>query len=109
MNSTSQTPDTKFSLGSEPNVRTLYLTLIASAVAAVLITFLFYIWRGGDPSNRWPYVLFVSLLALLGAFVFLRLTKRFVSWRGVALVYFLLFVLVILSQALFGQMTSLGS
>lgn len=106
MNSTSQTPDT--SLGSEPNVRTLYLTLLASAVIAVLITFLVYVLRGGDPLNRWPFVLFVSLLPLLGAFVFLRLTKRFVSWQGVALVYFVLFVLVILSQAL-GRMIPLGS
>ncbi len=108
MNSTSQTPDTKFSLGSEPNVRTLYLTLIASAVIALLITLLVYVLRGGDPSNRWEFGIFMSLLPALGAFVFLRLTKRFVSWQGVALVYFVLFVLVILIQAL-GRMIPLSS
>lgn len=108
MNSTSQTPDTKFSLGSEPNVRTLYLTLGVSAVVALLITFLVYFLRGGDPSNRLEFGIVMSLLPALGAFIFLRFTKRFVSWPTVVIVYGVLFVLIVLIQAV-GRTITLGS
>jgi Na+-transporting methylmalonyl-CoA/oxaloacetate decarboxylase gamma subunit len=35
----------------------------------------------------------------LGTLLFIRLTKRFASWRGVAIVYVVLFVLFVLIQA----------
>lgn len=108
MNSTSQTPDTKFSLGSEPNVRTLYVTLIVSAAAALLITLLVYVLRGGNPSHRLEFGIVMSLLPALGAFIFLRFTKRFVSWQSVAILYLVLFVLVVLIQAV-GRTVTLGS
>jgi lysylphosphatidylglycerol synthetase-like protein (DUF2156 family) len=108
MNSTPQTPENKFSLGSEPNVKILYLTLVISAVVALLITLLVYVLRGGTVSNRLDFGIVMSLLPALGAFIFLRLTKRFVSWQAVAILYLVLFVLLVLIQA-FGRTITLGS
>jgi MFS-type transporter involved in bile tolerance (Atg22 family) len=101
MNPTSQPPGSKFSLGSEPNVRTLYLTLVVSAVLTLLFTlFLYSAVFGRSPLNRLRYGIFVSILPALGALLFIRLTKRFASWRGVAIVYVVLFVLFVIIQAL---------
>lgn len=101
MNPTSQPPGTKFSLGSEPNVRTLYLTLAVSAGLTLLFTLVLYAsWFGRNPMNRLGYGIFVSIVPALGALIFIRLTKRYASWRAVAIVYAVLFVLILIIQAL---------
>ena len=97
---TSQNPEHKFPIGSEPNVRTLYLTLAVSAGLAFLGILAIYAWLiDRDPSFRVGYGILVSLLPALAALVFLRLTKRYVSWRGIAIVYVVLFGLLLILQA----------
>jgi len=101
MNPTSQPPGSKFSLGSEPNVKTLYLTLAISAGLTLLCTLLLYASVfGRNPLNRLGYGIFVSIVPALGALIFIRLTKRYASWRAIAIVYVVLFVLILLIQAL---------
>jgi uncharacterized protein YacL len=100
MNTTSQNPGNRFPLGSEPNVRTLYLTLAVAAGITLLVTLLLYASLSGrNPLNRLGYGIIVSILPVLGTLLFIRLTKRFASWRGVAIVYVVLFVLFVLIQA----------
>jgi len=101
MNPTSQPQGSKFSLGSEPNVRTLYLTLAVSAGVSLLFTLLLYASVfGRNPLNRLGYGIFVSIVPALGALIFLKLTKRYASWRAIAVVYVVLFALVLVIQAL---------
>lgn len=100
MNPTSQPPGSKFSLGSEPNVRALYMAL-ALAVLTFLFTLLLYsAVFGRSPLPRLGYGILVSIVPALGALIFIRLTKRFASWRGVAIVYLVLLVLFMIIQAL---------
>ena len=51
------------------------------------------------PKNQKKKKKFVSILPVLGTLLFIKLTKRFASWRGVAIVYVVLFVLVVIIQA----------
>src|SRR5215211_7118754 len=100
MNTTSQNPGSKFSLGSEPNAKTLYLTLVVSAGLTLLAMLLLYASLSGrNPLNRLGYGIIASILPVFGTLVFIRLTKRFASWRGVVVVYVVLFVLFVLIQA----------
>ena len=101
MNPTSQPPGSKFSLGSEPNLRTLYLTLAVSAGITLSFTlFLYASVFGRNPLNRLGYGIFVSIVPALGALIFIRLTKRYASWQGIAIVYVVLFLLILIVQAL---------
>src|SRR5690242_3200441 len=96
MNSTSQNPGRKFPLGSGPNSinnRTLYATLGVATAAAFLFILVLYAWHGLNPLNRIGYGVFMSLLPAVGAFVVLKFTNFFASWRGAAIVYLVLFVL----------------
>ncbi len=71
------------------------MTLATSASLALLFILLLYaLLSGRNPVPRLLYGFFVSVLPAVGALVFLKLTKLSVSWRGVLLVYLLLFVLV---------------
>lgn len=88
---------------SKQNNRTLYLTLAVSAGLAFLFTLILYAWHGRNPLNRLGYGIFVSVLPAVGAFVLFRLTKLFVSWQRTAIVYLVLFVLVLVIQT-FGRM-----
>jgi len=107
MNSTSQSPGQKVPLGSEPNEvnnRTLYATLVASASIAFGFTLLlYYALSGRSPGPRLAYGIFVSVVPALAALLVLKLTKASVSWRGAAIVYLALFVLLLIIQA-FGRM-----
>ena len=96
----SQNPARKFPFGSGPNAmnnRTLYATLAVSAAAAFVFTLLLYAWLSGrNPVSRLGYGIFVSVLPAVGALIVLKLTNVFVTWRGAAIVYFALFVLVVI-------------
>jgi len=96
---TSQPQGSKFSLGSEPNVRALYLTLAFGILTFVVTLVLYASVSGRNPLNRLGYGILVSILPVLGTLLFIRLTKRFASWRGVAIVYVVLFFLVVIIQA----------
>jgi len=77
------------------NNRTLYVTLAASAAVAFTFTLLLYYWLSRvNPIPRMHYGLFVSVLPAVGTLVVLKVTKRSVSWKGVVLIYVLLFILV---------------
>lgn len=103
MNSTSQSPGQKLSLGSGPNAlnnKTLIATLVACTSVGLLFVLLLYVaLTGRNPSARLGYGIFVSLLPALGAYVVLRLTNVFVAWWGAVVVYFSLFVLIAIFQA----------
>ncbi len=76
------------------------MTLAVSAGIALLFTLTLYAWHGRNPMNRLGYGVFVSVLPALGAFIFLRLTKVLVSWQWAAIIYLVLFVLVLIIQGL---------
>lgn len=100
MNSTSQTPEHRFSLGSGPNAhnKMLYLTLAASASLAFLFILVLYLRSGNPLSSRVPFGIFMSLLPAFGAFLVLKLTKLLASWRSAVVIYVVLFVLLVLIQ-----------
>jgi hypothetical protein len=75
------------------------VTLGITAAVALLVIFLVYASREGDPLNRIGYGVFVSVLPALGAFVVLKLTNLFVTRGGAVIVYLALFVLVVIIQA----------
>lgn len=106
MNPTPQSPGQAFRSG--PNAmddRTLFTTLAASTVLA--FTFLLVLWmaRSGrtNPLPRVPFGLLVTVLPALGAYLVLRVTNIFISWRGAVVVYIALFVLAVIIQA-FGRL-----
>ena len=103
MNPTPQTSRHKFPFSSGHHVmndRTIYLTLAVSFLVGLLVILLeYYAVQGRNPLNRLGYGVFVSLVPALGAFVVLKLTTFFVSWRGAAIVYIAFFVLVVMVQA----------
>lgn len=80
--------------------KTLYRTLIVSTgLALAFILLEYYAVHGRNPFNRVGYAFFMSVLPALAAFVVLKLTTFFVSWRGAASVYIAFFVLVIMIQS----------
>ena len=99
MNPTSQPQGSKFSLGSEPNVKSLYVTLALAILTLVFTLLLYAVVFGRNPLNRLGYGIFVSIVPALGALIFIRLTKRYASWRAIAVVYVVLFALVVIIQA----------
>ena len=103
MNLTSQNAGHKFPFSSGHNVmndKTIYVSLAVLTAMGFLCTLLeYYAVQGRNPLNRLGYGVFVSLLPAVGAFVVLKLTTFFVSWRGAAIVYIAFFVLVIILQA----------
>lgn len=104
MNATSQNPGNKFpfSAGHNPmDNRTLYLTLVGStSLGFVLILVLYAAVFGLNPANRVGYGLLVSVPPALGALLVVKLTRVFDSWLGAFIVYFALFVLAVIIQAL---------
>lgn len=90
------------------NDRSLYLTLTVSAGLAFLFILVLYAWPGRNPLNRLGYGIFVSVLPAVGAFVLLKLTKLFPSWQRAAIVYLVLFILVLIVQ-IFGRMIAVNS
>lgn len=77
------------------NNKILYVTLAVSASVAFTFTLLLYYWLARrNPLPRLSYGIFVSVLPALGTFVLLKFTKLSVSWKGVVLIYVLLFILV---------------
>ena len=83
----------------EMNNRTIYMTLTVSACLAFIFTLLLYTSLSGrNPVPRLHYGVFVSVLPALGALVVFRVTKLSISWRGVVLIYLLLFLLVLSQQ-----------
>lgn len=109
INSTSQNPGR--TLSPRRNVmkdRTLLLTLALFAGLAFLFTLALYAWQGSNPFNRLGYGVFVSMLPAVGAFVLLKLTKLFSSWQRAAIVYVVLFILVVIIQ-MFGRMIPVNS
>jgi hypothetical protein len=83
--------------------KTLYLTLLACAVAAFLFTLARYVLAGGNPSNRMGYAIFISMVPALGALLLLTFMKLVRSWPRVVAVYVLLFVLTSIIQV-YGRM-----
>ena len=104
MNPTSQHPESKFpvSFGHNPmNNVTLYLTLALSAILGFVVILVIYAAVFGlDPRNRVGFGLLISVLPALGAWVVIKLTRLFRSWRGAVIVYLALFVVVVMLQAL---------
>ena len=104
MNSTSQHPESKlpFGYGHNPmNNATLYLTLGLSALLGFVVILVIYaVVFGLDPRNRAGFGFFMSVLPAVGAWVLIKLTRLFQSWRGAAIAYFALFVVVLMLQAL---------
>lgn len=81
------------------NNRTIYVTLAVSTALAFLFTLLeYYAVQGRNPLNRLGFGFFMSFAPALGAFIVLKLTTYFESWRGAAMVYVAFFVLVIMIQ-----------
>ena len=100
MNSTSDTP----AFDSGPNAmnnKTLYLTLVASAVAGLLVILAIYSSRPGNPnpiSSRLPYGVFMCVLPAILALGVVKLTRVFVTWWSAVVVYAALFVLTLVVQ-----------
>lgn len=80
--------------------RTQYLTLGSAVSLGFLFTLALYTLRGGNPSSRLGYAMFVSVVPAIGVFVLLKLTKISLTWRGVAVLYFILFLLVMVITVL---------
>lgn len=79
------------------NGRTLSVALVTSAAFGFLFILLeYYLVQGRNPFNRMGYAAFMSVVPALGALLVLKLTNFFVSWRGAAVVYIALFVLVLI-------------
>lgn len=100
MNSTSHNPGHKFPFSSGHNVmndRTIYVTLAVSTALGFLFTY--YALQGRNPFNGLGYGVFISVVPAVGAFVVLKLTTYFESWRGAAIAYISFFVLVIMIEA----------
>jgi hypothetical protein len=75
--------------------RTQYVTLVSAVILAFLFTLALYTWQGGNASSRLGYATFVSVVPAIGAFLLLRLTKISLRWLGVAVLYFILFLVVV--------------
>lgn len=102
MNSTPQNPGHKFPFSSGHHVmndRTIYVTLAVSTTLGLLLILLeYYAVQGRNPFNRLGYGVFVSLMPAIGAFVVLKFTTFFESWKGAAAVYIVLLILVMIIQ-----------
>src|SRR4051812_18650630 len=75
--------------------RTQYVTLVSAVILGFLFTLALYTWQGGNASSRVGYAVFVSVVPGISAFFLLRLTKISLTWRGVAALYLILFLLVV--------------
>jgi hypothetical protein len=99
MNSTSQSSG----YGSGPNAiddKTLLMTLLAStALGYLFVLGLYVVAFGLNPGARLGYGFLVSVLPAVGAYVVLKLTNFFISWRGAVIVYVAFFILVVFIQA----------
>lgn len=103
MNSGSENPRRGFFFGPGRNGnRTQYVTLVSAVSLGFLFTLALYRLKGGAVSSRLGYALFLSLIPALNAFLLIRLTKISLTWRGVAALYLILFVLV--AAIAFGQL-----
>jgi predicted Abi (CAAX) family protease len=86
--------------------RTVYVALAVCAALGSLFTLAEYYARGRNPLNRLGYSVVVSVFTALAAFIVLKLTNFFVPWRGkalstwatTALIYFLLYLLVLTAR-----------
>jgi hypothetical protein len=79
--------------------RVLYLTLLVAGSLAFVFTLARYAWVGGNPLNRLPYALFMSVVPGLCAFLLFKLTRLSLSWRRAATVYLILFLLISVVQS----------
>ena len=104
MSTTSEKLPSKYRSGFGQNPmdnRTLYWTLALSTSLGFVFTLILYATAFGlNPVNRLGYAILVSLLPGLGAFVVIKLTTVFETWRGAFVVYVALFALVVLLQFL---------
>src|SRR5688572_25888319 len=103
MNPTSQDRESKFPFSSEHNPmdnKTMYLTLAASVGVGLFVILVIYaLVFGGNPLRRLDFAVFMSVVPALGTFFVLKLTRLLLSWQGIAFIYFVLFILVLLLQA----------
>jgi hypothetical protein len=95
MNSGSEDPGHGFFFGPGRNGnRTQYVTLVSAVSLVFLFTLALYSWQGGQASSRWGYAMFLSVIPALSALLLLRLTRISLTWRGIAALYLILFLLV---------------
>ena len=103
MSTTSQNIPSKFrsAFGHNPlDNRTLYWTLVACTILGVAIILVLYIFVfGKNPAYRWEYALLVSVPPAFGALLVVKLTTVFDSWRGPVIIYFALYSLAFVIQA----------
>jgi hypothetical protein len=103
MNSTSQNPGRKFPFTSGHNAMdntTLYVTLAATAGFGLLFILAIYAWVfGGNPLRRLDYGIFMSIVPAVGVVAVIKLTRLLVSRLGAVAIYTVLFILVLLLQA----------
>lgn len=76
------------------------MTLVFAVLTLLFTLLLYAAVFGRNPLNRLGFGIFVSIVPALAALIFIRLTKRYASWRGVAIVYAVSFVLILIIQAL---------
>jgi|GEM_PF-2238990 len=107
MNTTSENSGQKFPFSSGHNVmnnRTIYVTLAVSTAIGFLFTLAKHQFvQGLNPFDQLGHDVLTSSVPALGAFVVVKLTSVFLSWRGVAVVYIALLVLVTMLQAVGGM------
>jgi|SRR5690349_14536509 len=101
---TIQNTGSRFPFSSGPdsmNSRSLYMTLAASAILAYACTLILYASTSSNPlTSRLGYAFLVSVVPAVGVLAVLKLTKLLVSRLGVVIIYAVLFVLILLLQAL---------
>jgi hypothetical protein len=94
MNSGSKDPRRGFFFGPQDGKRIQYLTLICVVGLGFLFTVALYTWQGGRALSRLGYAMFLSIIPALSVVLLLRLTKISLTWRGIAALYLILFLLV---------------
>lgn len=80
------------------NNRTLFTLLAICAGVAFLFTLVLYALLGGNPLNRMGYGVFVSLLPAFVTLAYAKL-RGIRSRKEIALIYFLLFLVVVNIQS----------
>ena len=103
MNPTSQNPGSRFPFSSGPDAMnnwSLCVTLVVSMGVAFVFTLLLYASLGGDhPSKRLGFAFLVSVAPAFGVVAVIKLTRLLLSRLGVVFIYAVLFVVVLLLQA----------
>jgi hypothetical protein len=102
MNPTSQNPGHKFPFSSGHNAmdnRTLYGTLAVSVGVAFVFTLLLHASLGGNPPSWLGFGFLVSIVPALGVLAVIKLTRLLLSRLGAVFIYAVLFVVVLLLQA----------